>query len=60
MDWMLMQVNFGMLLRAILEEFTPRNKELLDERESIQKQIDAWHIERKGQPINKDEYKIDF
>ena len=55
-----LDVNAGQFwnaFEAILEEFTPRNKELLDERESIQKQIDAWHIERKGQPINKDEYK---
>ena len=48
---------FWNAFEKILEEFTPRNKELLDERESIQKQIDAWHIERKGQPINKEEYK---
>ena len=48
---------FWNAFEKILEEFTPRNKELLDERESIQKQIDAWHIERKGQHINKDEYK---
>ena len=48
---------FWNAFEAILEEFTPRNKELLDERESIQKQIDAWHIDRKGQPIDKDEYR---
>ena len=48
---------FWNAFEKILEEFTPRNKELLDERESIQKQIDAWHIKRKGQPINKAESK---
>ena len=49
--------HFWSAFENILEEFTPRNKELLQDRESIQQQIDTWHIERKGQPIDKEEYK---
>jgi malate synthase len=34
----------------IVNELGPKNRALLDKRESIQAQIDAWHIARKGQP----------
>jgi malate synthase len=34
----------------IVNELGPKNRALLDKRESIQTQIDAWHIARKGQP----------
>ncbi len=35
---------------AIFARFAPRNRALLDTRDSLQAQIDAWHIERAGQP----------
>lgn len=35
---------------AIVNELGPKNRALLDKRESIQAQIDDWHIARKGQP----------
>ena len=38
-------------------ELAPRNKELLDIREKLQKQIDEWHIENKGKEIKLEEYK---
>ena len=41
----------------IIDKFTPTNKLLLEKREDIQKQIDAWHLERKGTTHNHDEYK---
>ena len=41
----------------IVEEFVPRNKSLLEDREDLQKQIDQWHLERKGQKHNHEEYK---
>ena len=41
----------------IIDKFSPTNKLLLEKREDIQKQIDAWHLERKGTTHNHDEYK---
>ena len=41
----------------ILDEFSNRNKELLEKRTKIQKQIDDWHIERKSSGYNFDEYE---
>ena len=40
----------------VLDEFGPRNKELLAKRTQIQKTIDNWHISKKGSPHNHDEY----
>ena len=40
----------------VLDEFGPRNKELLAKRTEIQKTIDNWHISKKGSPHNHDEY----
>ena len=48
---------FWSSFEEILDEFTPRNKALLERREDIQSQIDTWHIERKGDEHNHDEYK---
>lgn len=44
-------------LESILTDLAPKNKALLEKRDKIQKQIDAWHIERKGKAIDLDEYK---
>ena len=41
----------------ILDEFSNRNKELLEKRTKIQKQIDDWHIERKSSGYSFDEYE---
>ena len=41
----------------IVEEFVPRNKSLLEDREDLQKQIDQWHLDRRGQKHNHEEYK---
>ncbi len=35
---------------SLIADFAPRNRELLEERETIQAAIDAWHKERLGQP----------
>ena len=48
---------FWKSLESILDTFGPKNIELLAKRESLQKQIDNWHIERKGQEHNAPEYK---
>ena len=41
----------------IVEEFVPRNKLLVKDREDLQKQIDQWHLDRRGQKHNHEEYK---
>ena len=48
---------FWKSFELIVKEFAPRNKDLLDKRENIQSQIDKWHLERKGEQHNHDEYK---
>jgi malate synthase len=42
---------------ALLDRFAPRNRALLEKRESLQAQIDAWHIERAGKPHDSAAYK---
>ena len=41
----------------IVHELAPKNKELIQIRESIQSQIDSWHKSRKGSEISINEYK---
>ena len=48
--------NFWKSLEKIIEEFTPRNKALLEKREDLQKKIDEWHLANKKE-IDKTEYK---
>ena len=42
---------------AICDQFAPRNRALLARRDALQAQIDAWHGERRGQPIDAAEYR---
>jgi malate synthase len=42
---------------ALLADFAPRNRALLEKRESLQAQIDAWHVERAGKPHDAAAYK---
>ncbi len=42
---------------AALDELGPLNRSLLAKREALQAQIDAWHLARKGQPLDAGEYK---
>ncbi len=48
---------FWASLENVLNDLAPKNKALLEKRDSLQAQIDAWHQERAGQPHNFDEYK---
>ena len=41
----------------VVHEFAPKNKELIKNREDLQKKIDNWHIKNKGNEINLEEYK---
>ena len=38
-------------------ELTPKNKNLLEFREILQKKIDIWHRDKKGEKINIKEYE---
>ena len=49
--------HFWSSFETIVNEFSPRNKDLLQKRENIQAKIDTWHIDRKGQDFNFTEYK---
>ena len=49
--------HFWSSFEKIINEFSPRNKALLDKREDIQSQIDSWHIDRKDVDFNSEEYK---
>ena len=42
---------------AIFAQFAPENAALLGKRDSIQAQIDAWHQERAGQPVDAAAYQ---
>jgi malate synthase len=42
---------------SLLGKFAPRNTVLLARRESLQAEIDAWHIDHKGQLLDQDEYQ---
>jgi len=41
----------------VVHELTPKNKELIQIREDLQKKIDSWHIKNKSNEINLEEYK---
>lgn len=41
---------------ALLADLAPRCQALLDKRDSIQRQVDAWHLGNKGKPADTDAY----
>lgn len=49
--------HFWASFEEILNDLAPRNRELLQTRENLQAQIDAWHNQRAGETINQAEYK---
>jgi malate synthase len=48
---------FWLGLADLLARFAPRNRALLDKRQALQEQIDAWHRQRRGQPIDAQAYR---
>ena len=48
---------FWQAVNEILRDLAPRNRDLLQRRDDIQAQIDAWHRERKGQEPDPAAYK---
>ena len=49
--------HFWSSFEKIVNEFSPRNKALLQKREDIQSQIDNWHIDHKDEDFNLEKYK---
>ncbi len=41
----------------LVHDLAPKNRALLVKRETLQRQIDAWHQERRGHKIDLDEYR---
>ncbi len=48
---------FWLSLEQIVTDLAPVNRELLAKRERLQRQIDEWHIARRGQPHDHAAYK---
>ena len=46
------QAAFWRGLGALIRDLAPRNRALLDRRDTLQRQIDAWHLEQRGKPID--------
>ena len=49
--------NFWLGFDNVVHELAPKNKELLEIREILQKKIDDWHIKNKGNEIKVNDYK---
>lgn len=49
--------DFWQGMAAIYRDLAPVNRALLETRERLQSEIDAWHEARKGQPIDQSEYQ---
>ena len=41
----------------MVHDLAPRNKELIEIRKNLQKKINSWHLENKGNPIETEKYK---
>ena len=48
---------FWKALGDIVAAFAPENRALLDTRDALQQQIDAWHLARQGESIDGEAYK---
>ena len=48
---------FWTSFNKIVRNFSQKNKSLITEREKLQKKIDKWHLDRRGQKHNHQEYK---
>ncbi|MDC3143341.1 malate synthase G, partial [Candidatus Pelagibacter sp.] len=49
--------DFWLGFEKVVEELEPKNRQLINFRETLQKKIDAWHIKNKSKEFNLIEYK---
>jgi malate synthase len=50
-------VEFWQGLGQLIHDLAPRNRALLERRDDLQRQIDAWHIAHRDQPASPDGYR---
>lgn len=48
--------SFWQGLRTLVDEFAARNRTLLDERERLQQEVDAWHLSHRGRHHDQEQY----
>src|SRR5512145_1153013 len=48
---------FWRALGEIVRDLGPKNRALLEKRDKLQKQIDEYHLARKGRPFDQKEYR---
>ena len=48
--------SFWTAFDEIVKKFAPENRLLLEKRDTLQQQIDTWHLERKGEPMDHEAY----
>jgi malate synthase len=48
---------FWASLGKIVRDLAPRNRQLLNRRDELQKKIDAWHLQRKGVLVDREAYR---
>ncbi len=48
---------FWTSFEEIVKDLALKNRHLLEKRDALQKKIDAWHLARKGKPIDGKEYR---
>lgn len=51
-------VKFWQVFASIVSDFSPKNRELLVKRDDLQAQIDTWHQQHSGQPVDQKAYKV--
>ena len=49
--------HFWASLEKIVQDLEPKNQQLLQRRDALQTQIDAYHQQRRGEPLNPTEYR---
>ena len=49
--------HFWKSFAEIVRDLGPKNRTLLEKRDKLQRQIDQYHLARKGQPFKQEEYK---
>ena len=56
-DTKISQEKFWIGFDKAVHELAPQNRKLIKKREELQKKIDEWHINNKGNEININDYK---